>query len=87
MHEQRRIHEAGREPCDDVDGVVRRADLDIPRVRTAWTGELDGCFSAAEDEDLGLDRPLDVEPLHEPASPGQAGFAFAATPARVTRML
>src|SRR5690348_13476937 len=89
VHEQRLAHQVRRQPGHHVDGVVLGADLDVPGVRTARPGELGGAVLHPEHEDLGLDRPGDVEAPDRTGSPLllQSGLAIAATPARVTFML
>ncbi len=48
------------DPVDDLDRVIGRAELDEPRRRSARAGQLQPVAVEPDDEDLGLDRTIDV---------------------------
>ena len=50
----------------DLDRMIGCAKLDQPRRRAARTGQLEVVAGQPDDEDLGLDRALDVEAIWEP---------------------
>ena len=58
MDQERLPHEAGRQAPHHLHGVLVGADLDVPGIGPAGTGQLGEAGAEPEDEDLRLDRPL-----------------------------
>ena len=54
MDEQRLPDNVADDPRDDLDRVIRRAELEKPRSRSARTGEIEVISGQPDDEDLGL---------------------------------
>jgi hypothetical protein len=66
MDEQRITDHIADDPGHDVDRMIGRPDLEEPRSRPTRTRQLEVIAGQPNDEDLGLDRALDVETLREP---------------------
>src|SRR3954453_18497261 len=54
MDEQWLTHDIAHDPVDDLDPMLRRAQLEIPRARTVGPGQLDPVAIEPDDEDLRL---------------------------------
>src|SRR5258708_3048727 len=87
VDQDRLAHQVARKPADDLDRVVLCVELDVPRIRAAWTRQLRASGLHAQDEDLHLDRPLDHPGLDGRRVAAQTGWALASTCSRVTFML
>ena len=60
MDEDRRADDVADDPVDDLDGVFGGSQLEDPRLRPVRSGQLCPVAVEPHDEDLGLDRAVDV---------------------------
>ena len=60
MDEDRWADDVADDPVDDLDGVLGRAELEDPRLRAVGAGQLEPVAVEPHDEDLGLDRAVDI---------------------------
>ena len=60
MDQERLADHVANNPVDHLNGMIRRAELQDPRRGAAGPGELQVFVPQPDDEDLGLDRTLDI---------------------------
>jgi hypothetical protein len=60
VNEDRRADDVADDSVDDLDGVLGRAELKDPRLRPVGAGQLQPIAVEPNDEDLGLDRAVDI---------------------------
>jgi hypothetical protein len=60
MHESRRSDDIAHDPVDHLHRVLGLAQLEVPRLRTVRTSQLDPIIIEPNHEDLGLDRAVDI---------------------------
>ena len=60
MDEDRWPDHVADDPIDDLDGMLRRAELEDPRLRAVGSGQEDPVAVQPDDEHLGLDRAVHV---------------------------
>jgi hypothetical protein len=60
VDEDRRPDDVADDPIDDLDRVLRRAELEDPRLRSVRAGQEDPAAVQPDDEHLGLDRAVDI---------------------------
>src|SRR3954453_8834005 len=81
MDEQWLTHDIAHDPVDDLDRMLRRAQLEIPRARTVGPGQLDPVAIEPDDEDLRLDGAIDVPTHRLPAHVPPQGLGCVRCPA------
>ena len=66
MDEERHADLFADDPGHDIDRMVVRPEFDQPGSGAARTGQFEVIAGQPNDEDLGLDRTLDIKTIREP---------------------
>jgi hypothetical protein len=77
VDEERRSYDIPDDAIDDLDRMLGRSELEIPRPRSVGTGQLDRDAIEPDDEDLRLDGAIDVPTDRLPRHVTRRGLAVA----------